>query len=368
MSDTTGAIRSAEFILRQAMRDADRAALIGEHGLNTPDAPFAWQGNVVRGAEVAKSWRQEGRQTLAIHPGLVDEIRMASSSTFPLELLRAIPYLNPMVVYSEPPVLRSWRANDLPERWLAYTESSMRVVGFFVSGSRRFNDRRERRGYATQAEAIATVKADVVSTHDPDAEAVGMVVFFEILDRLGRSIDVEVASFSVPLEGAATFADLVDAQVERFAFTSERDMTVGKETWIREVYGIILGTLLYLCSTTLETEKVPVRATRHLTHSFARKPLNLYRVGWTLGSALSRYRREREASGPGSRRGMQDPQHRKCHFRMQWFGPRGAKPCQQMRGTCPCEGRHREWIFIAPYWTHRELLGDEGVTTVRAVL
>lgn len=292
---------------------------------------------------------------------------MASSSSFPMELLRALPYLNPMVIYSDPPELRSWRAGVTPERWANYTESTMRLVGFFLSGSRHFGERLKPKGFGSSEKAIAFVKDDVCETHDPTAEALGVVALFDILDPSGASIDYEVASLSIGMVGEATLEEIVQMQVERFEFLSDTPMTADRETWVREVYQILLGTVLYLCSTTLDVEKVPASATRHLAGTAARKPLSLYRVGWKIGQALSKYRREGTSGESTGRGGQQRPCHRKCHFRMQWYGPVGAPKCSKMRGTCQCGGRHREWIFIAPYWTHRELLGESGDNTVRRV-
>lgn len=367
-SDTGGAIKSAETLLLMMERDIVRANLIGTHGLPLEVMPFAQQGNIIRGAEVGKLWRRVGRQTLAIHPGLVDEVRMASSTAFPLELLRALPYLNPMVVYADPPQLRSWRAGVTPERWANYSESTMQMVGFFVSGSRHFGERTTHKGFRSNAEAIEWVKDDVCETHDPTAEALGIVAVFNIHDESGRVIDYEVASMSIGMAGEATLEEIVQMQVDRFEFISETPMTADRETWVREVYQILLGTILYLCSTTLDVEKVPASATKHLVGTAARKPLRLYRVGWKIGQALSRYRRESAGGESTGRGGQQRPCHRKCHFRMQWYGPVGAPKCSKMRGTCRCKGRHREWIFIAPYWTHRELLGESGDNTVRRVV
>lgn len=364
---TAGAIASAEIILAQCERDIKGSAEIIPDGVPESVMPFSWQGNIVRGGTAAKMWRSLGRQTLAMHPEVVREVRMASSSKFPLEMLRTIPYLNPMVVYAEPPELKSWRTEEDQEHWAQYDESTMRLIGFILHGGILGEDRRT---HGNQRDAIQAVVDDVTSTHDPAAIALGMVVVFEILDGNGAKLDTEVASFSIPLDGVATLQELVDRQVERFQFSSTRPMTDDRRKWIREVYKVILGTILYLCSTTLDAELVPASATKRLSRTIARKPLSFYRVGWTLGAALTKYRKE-QSKGPGSQQGdiahQQDPQHRKCHFRMQWYGPRTAEACQQMRGTCPCDGRHREWIFIAPYWTHKERLGEVGMNTLRRV-
>lgn len=374
MIGTSDVVKAAESILAQAQRDCDSAVKLIPYGVSEKVMPFAWQGNIIRGATVAKMWRAEGRQTLAMHPEVVREIRMATSSKFPLEMLRTIPYLNPMVVFGEPPVIPSWRFNEVPVEGMEYQETDMRLMGFLLHGRVLDDEGHLEFGFDTAKEAVEFVINDVTTTHNPAAKGLGMVIFFEILDAFGNKIDTEVASFSVPLFGITTLGELVNRQADRFAFSSgmqaDRSRNVKREKWIKEVYKIVMGTMLYLCSTTLDAEKVPAGATKRLARTIARKPLNLYRVGWTLGTALTKYRQERDRANPtqaGDIRHQQDPQHRKAHFRMQWYGPRAAHACERMRNTCFCDGRHREWIFIAPYWTHRERLGETGVNTVRRV-
>ena len=98
---------------------------------------------------------------------------------------------------------------------------------------------------------------------------------------------------TVPYANVGTFQEVVDDLMGRFHW----DNTMGgnqthaeSKRWLREVMATVVGTVFYLCSTSLEAEKVPASATRHLAHTIARKPLSLYRVGWTTGAALSRLR------------------------------------------------------------------------------
>ena len=379
MSDTGNAIKSAEAMMRHCAVDQKFApAILAGTAPKTiyQDLSVTWRANIVRGNAATKLWRAEGRQTLAIHPEVVREVSKASSSKFPAEILRAIPYINPMVVFSDPPVLKTWRERTQASHLMPYTtdEASLRLIGYFVYGQKHG--------------AVATPESDahehiamkkmagiVTSTHAPDAQTIGMTAIFEVLDTAGNRLDMEAASFSLPLQGDYTLAQLVEDQVERFSFAvgSRTDGDVAhelKKTWVTEVYKILVGTMLYLCSTVLDAERVPTVTTKHLAKTIARKPLSFYRVGWTLGAALTKYR-QAQYRGEGSQQGdithQQDPQHRKCHFRMQWYGPRAAHACDLMRNTCDCDGRHREWIFIAPYWTHRERLGVAGTNTVRRV-
>jgi hypothetical protein len=374
---TTSAIASAEAMLRQCQRDITWAQDIVPHGWPKERLAQSMQLNIVRGAAIARAWRAEGRQTLAMHPEVVREVSRASSSKFPMDLLRTIPYINPMVVFSDPPIIESWRKGSAPEQWMMYSdESEMRLVGFMLSGKRGVLSLL---GGASFPDVLQAVKDEVTSTHDPSAEHLAILCFFDVYDANGKKIDGESASLSIPLTGTYSMKQLVEIQADKYIFGgSKSGYAAGfgsgekspKMQWITEVYKIVLGVILYLCSTVLDAERVPSVATRHLARSIARKPLSMYRVGWTLGSALTRYRQS-IPKGPGSQMGdirhQQDPQHRKCHFRMQWYGPRNSHSCELMRGKCECGARHREWIFIAPYWTHRERLGVAGINTVRRV-
>lgn len=361
---TAAAIAIAEAMLRQVERDIQGAATIGENGLPQDLLPFYVQGNIVRGAAVGKLWRSMGRQTLTLHPEVVEATAAATSSKFPMDILRTVPYMNPMVVFAEPPRLKSWRGDNNPERWANYSDGHMRLLGYFMYG--KLDDARQAVGFNSGREAIAHILANTTSTHDPAAVGLGIVAIFDILDAAGRKIDTECSSFSVPLAGTYRLSELIQQQSNRFRFATDTIGGSERVAWMTEVFKIIFGTVLFLCSTTLDAERVPSSATTRLgKRTMARQPLSMYRVGWTIGAALSKYRRESQRQGESLLERQQDPQHRRAHFRMQWYGSRTAPPCQQMRNTCPCDGRHREWIFIAPYWTHVERLGQEGMNTVR---
>jgi len=367
---TTGrAIVSAESMLRQFERDVLCSKDLMPYGWPPERMPESAQLNIVRSTAVAKHWRSEGRQTLAMHPEVVRAVSGASSSKFDMSMLRAIPYINPMVVFDQPPVIESWRRGAGPERWMAYTgEHEMRLIGFVLSGKRASGRLRPNSSFPDLIQAVID---EVTSTHDPAALALSVIAYFEVYDDAGKKIDGELSTLSMPLDGTYTLKELVADQARRYNFGGYASSASEEKTkWFREVYKIVMGVVLYLCSTVLDAERVPASATRHLSKTIARKPLSLYRVGWTLGAALTRYRQS-IPKGSGSQMGdirhQQDPQHRKCHFRWQWYGPRNAAPCDLVRGACDCPLRHREWIFIAPYWTHRERLGVAGMNTLRKV-
>lgn len=204
------------------------------------------------------------------------------------------------------------------------------------------------------------IEGIVSTTSDGTAPMLGVTAIFEVLDSRGRVVDTEASSLSwaFSLE-AKTLREMVDEQVERFVFFDQDSGSLRpgvKKAWIREVFKIVLGTMMYLASTTLEAEKVPASATRHLRHTIARRPLSLYRVGWTTGAALDRYRREQVDLGNESQMGdlshQQDPQHRRAHFKTVWTGPGKTIP---------------KTAFVSAYWTHRERLGEQGVNTLRRV-
>jgi len=376
---TSGAIASAEAILLQCERDITWAKDLMPDGWPKEALAQGQQLNIVRGSAVAKMWRAEGRQTLAMHPEVVREVSRASSSKFPMEILRTIPYLNPMVVFADPPIIDSWRKGKAAEEWMQYEdEDHMRLTGFILSGRKDIPVLSLDGQSPGFSDILRAAMNEVTTTHDPDAKTISVLCFFDIYNSAGKKVDGEVASVSIPLDGIYTLKDLVKRQSDFFIFAGNNDGygsgyasgdNSPRKQWITEIYKIVLGVILYLCSTVLDAERVPAVATKHLKRSIARKPLSFYRIGWTLGTALTKYRQS-IPKGPGSQVGdlrhQQDPQHRKCHFRMQWYGPRDTYPCELLRG-CGCDGRHRELIFIAPYWTHLERLGVSGINVVRRV-
>jgi hypothetical protein len=348
MGLTDDAVRSAESMLVSMEKDIKLSSLILDKDPRIQHFSKTHLGNTIRSALVAKLWRAEGRQTLVMHPEVVQACRLASSNKIPLEILRAIPYQNPMVVFADPPVIPTWRnlAEDNP--MMPYDgEVSMRLLGFMCY---------------SQGDTVQFAKdfgeagiRQITMTTDPLAPRFGVSAIFQVLDAMGRVIDTETSSFSMPYERTDTMINLVDDQIQRFEFVAVEN-PVRARIFVTEAYRAILTSLMYLASTTLDAEKVPSRATVALgKRTIARKPLSMYRIGWTVGAALTRYRQERQRENPGQQgdiRHQQDPQHRRAHFKVAWCGPGRSIP---------------KTVFIAPYWTHRERLGVTGINTVRRV-
>jgi len=374
-SNSTGMIRSAEAMLSLMEIDVKQAPGIKEGDERFDRLPKVWRANTVRNAQIAKTWRREGRQALAIHPAIVREVTLATSDRVPTEVFRALPYMNPMVIFPEPIRLESWRAmaqmrRDSLEKMYAaepgdltpYSEAGMQMVGYLVYAYHHpvlrlpaHPTRYER--LLAEYEAIEGI---VSTTSDGTAPMLGVTAIFEVLDENGNVVDTEASSLSWEFSmEQKTLREMVEEQVERFVFFDQDNGSLVpgvKKEWIREVFKIVLGTMMYLASTTLEAEKVPASATRHLRHTIARRPLSLYRVGWTMGAALDRYRREQISLGNESQMSdlahQQDPQHRRAHFKTVWTGPGRTIP---------------KTAFVTAYWTHRERLGEAGVNTLRRV-
>lgn len=275
--------------------------------------------------EIINQWESVGRQVLSIHDGLVQQIRVASSSKITPEVFRTLPYINPMVVYPDPPELFSHTKGE-----------RIRVLGFVCYGIP------EHRKMAT-------------TTHDVAATYLGADVVVEIEKPDGTKL-VEFDYISFPMYGEpATIKEAVESMMSRFNWEHGDNNPKTKHKFIKELISLVIGSLMYLCSTTLEAEKVPRKAVLKALGGQQRQPFSLYRVGWQIGAALSASRKAIKVDDPSQqiKPGYeQDPQHRRAHFKTVWTG----KGC-----TTP------KTVFIEPYWTHREKLGITGVNTVRRV-
>ena len=157
-----------------------------------------------------------------------------------------------------------------------------------------------------------------------------------------------------------TLKEFAQACAENYRWN--RDTVGRKRETVRlmgEVMQQAIGAVLYLCSTVIEIERVSPKkvVAKYSNKAISRKPLSLYRVGWTTGAALSRIRADRARAHPSDQPGIehqqQDPQHRKAHFKMQPYGPGNSL---------------RRVTYISPYWTKRHLLGEYGIQTVRKVI
>jgi hypothetical protein len=347
-------ISVAQRMLELVNKDAKVAEMIAAGDSRVGNLDSFNRQNILRTNLVANVWRKIGRQVLAMHPAVVDEVRMASSDKVPGEIFKTLPYMNPLVIYDDPPVFKSWVRPGGKHRLTPESESSMRLLGFFVFGTAVVTVPGVDGG-------MSHVEQRVYSTTDPDADRLGIVLMLEVLDEWGKVVDVEFNTMTLYYSDNLTLSETVDALMSRFHFDSDKSQNVAHgdkrvRRWMKEILSTVVGTLFYLCSTILEAEQIPAKTVaKRIPRHISRKPLSMYRVGWTMGGALTRYRQQRDRARPsqmGDERHQQDPQHRKGHFKNQPYGP----------------GRElRKLIYVSPYWTHIERLGAEGVNTARRV-
>lgn len=382
-----GMINVAQRVLEFIQKDAEMAALItsGDRRVAKLGLTTFNRQNTIRSQLVAHTWRKIGRQVLAMHPGVVDEVKIAGGDKIPGEILRVLPYMNPLIIFDEPPVFRSWVRPGDTHRQTRSEEANMRLLGFFTFGSSIVATRDTeiaRDSIALPDESVPGPKVGTVryeqrihSTTDTDADRFGMLLIFEVLDKWGNVIDWECNTVTVFFSDTMTLSETVDAIMTRFHFDashmSERELKLARR-WMRQVLSIAMGSLFYLCSTTLEAQQVPAKtvAKKMARHSLGRRPLSMYRVGWTYGAAVTRIRADRSRVAPSEmqdERHRQDPQHRRSHFKMQWYGPRDRERCKTVHGSCSCGGQHAQLIFVSAYWTHIERLGEQGVNVARKV-
>lgn len=272
---------------------------------------------------ILNAWQAQGRQALFIHPGLMESIRMASSSKITPEVFRTLPYLEPLVVFPEPFKMKSHSRGEKAE-----------ALGFFAFG-------KDAQGRHT-------------STHSPDATSFGAYVLIDITPEGATESVIECDSISFPMVGDPyTFSDAVDRLAESFMWSTTHDGSNSSRDFIRSLSALVIGSVMYLCSTTLEAEKVPRKAVAK-TLGTPRVPFSAYRVGWNIGAALSASRKTVKVDDPSQQPhgNEQEPQHRRAHFKTVWTGAGSMVP---------------KTVFIAPYWTHLEKLGSEGVNTARNV-
>jgi hypothetical protein len=345
---TTAAIESAEKILRCAEGQVPYARSIRDG--ERLSASASMKASIIRTDDAVRLWRQVGRQTLVMHPAIVEECRVASSDRVPGEVLRHIPYQNPMVLFADPPTFTSWVTDTgATPHWKVpyHEEAAMRLLGFIAYGLTdgvEFGD-------------PAAYSADMTSTHDPDAQFFAADLIFEVIDSQGHHLDVEMSSVSLRFTESGTLRETVEYCLRRFGLDASMplDGNDALKRWWREVMSTVVGTLFYLCSTTLEAEKVPASATAHLKKTVVRKPLSLYRVGWTTGAALTRYRQSRRQWKPSEQsdvRHEQDPQHRRTHHKVVWTGKGRTIP---------------KTAIVWAYWTKKHLLAQQGTNTIRRV-
>lgn len=363
--NTNGAIASAQRMLEAIKAEQGIAQLITDNDPRTHHLSSFDRQNIVRTQGVFDIWKKIGRQVLAMHPAIVDEVKVASSDKIPGEILRVLPYMNPLVVFSEPPEFKTWVKSG-QHKMTKGQEDRTRLLGFFTYGTRTYGydaegntsgvEDRESGGIYPST-GTTSVRQKIYSTTDPEANRFGMLLVLEVLDAQGRQIDIELNNMTIYFDQTATLSETVDSMMGRYHWSEDDPKAEAHHRkWMRQIMSTCLGSLFYLCSTTLEAEKVPAKATKALGKNITRKPLSLYRVGWTTGAALTRFRqgssRSLEPSVIGDLTHQRDPEHRRSHFKMQPYGPARSL---------------RRLIFVSAYWTHKERLGEEGINTARSV-
>jgi hypothetical protein len=361
------AIASAQRILESIQSEAEFYRAMQEGDPRTRLVPLSSfnKQNMVRCQRMTLQWRKIGRKVLAMHPGVVDEVKVASSDKIPTDHLATLPYLNPMVVFADPPVFKSWLADGQAHPLSGKTETHMKLLGFLTAG---FGD-----GIVTdQSDGRVKVEQRIYATNNLDADRFGMMVVLEALDETGKSVGIEFNTLTLRYGVELTFTETVDDVMSRFHWDDDEHPGKKNKRWMREVLSVCIGSLFYLCSTTCEAQEVPPRRQGHkIPKKVLRQPMSFYKIGWTTGPALTRIRHERELvwkeSEQGDIRHQQDPQHRRAHFRMQWYGPMDGIVCDNTTGKCECGGRHRVMIFVCAYWTHIERLGQAGMNTAHVV-
>ena len=349
ITTTNTAIHMAQRILESCQDDALVSANVA------PTSPWERQ-NRQRSQAITQLWRKIGRQVLAIHPEVVEEVRLATSDKVPTEILRSLPYMNPMVVYPEPPVFNSWRGIG--------TEKT-RLLGFFTCGVKNFLNGEALPDNPTEKGVVLPGNEQrLYSTTNTEANRFGILTVMEILDEHDRPIDIEFNTLTLHFGGEETLAETVDGLCARFHWYLPADSDERarfdriSRKWMRETMSVIVGSLFYLCSTTLEADVELVNkqyVAKRIPKRVLRQPMSMYKVGWTTGAALTRYRAERARVAPSEQDDLahqQDPQHRRAHFKMQPYGPGKTL---------------RKLIFVSAYWTHVEKLGEYGLNTARPV-
>lgn len=305
---------------------------------------------VVHCNRVEKLWRTEGRQVLSMHPGLTNEVKMATSAKIVPEVFATLPYRDPLVVFPGGISIPSWKDGE-----------TMRCLGFFTHG--RIDHTHENSGVVRRHPTMTADESfdeavTVVSTHDADSE-VFAVIIVNIAERPGQESMYEYNRITFPLDRPSTFKEIVDQKVSNYGWdASGRNGTwtggdpIAQQAFMRSQLSLTLGSVMYLCSTVLDAEAVP-RSRIKRAWGTTRQVPNLINVGWRIGPALTAARaqaRQKEASALPGR--SLPPHQRRAHFKTVWTGPGRSVP---------------KTVFIAPYWVHRELMHRVDTKTVRAV-
>jgi hypothetical protein len=328
MNLTTESLKTAQYLVKMMDEERQLLSAINETypvGSRIPADVHKHISGWQITTDVLNGWESIGRQVLSIHPGLVESLRFSGSSKIESAVFRTLPYINPMVVFPDPPRLHSHTKGE-----------GMRLLGFICYAKTPIPER-------------------ITNTHDPEAVMFGAELLIAI-DSSGKE-ELECDYISFPMGGPAyTLAETVENVLSRFHWKMGDPDDRARKKFMRDIVKLTVGSVMYLCSTTLEAEKVPRKAVLKNLNPPPRKPFSFYRVGWQIGAALSKHRAAVAVEDPSQQAHpghQQDPQHRKAHFKVVWTGPGSMIP---------------KTAYVAPYWTHIERLGIKGVNTVRRVV
>lgn len=315
---------------------------------------------------VVDQWRKTGRQALSVHPEIVRDTRVASSEPIPGEVLRVLPYINPMIILPEPITFAISNKRygapgyahsiDADRSFYVDGEDVLQIIGFVYFAKKWAAD-------APHLDTNTDQGMVLCDTNDPETQRLGAMVILKTFKATGELVGYEFNTISMPMQGTHTIPQIVDKLSENFAWGSSNSAarrdgsTDAAKDYLSDVLRVVVGVTMYLCSQTLDAEKVP---RKHLAKMrpfiIARKPLSITNVGWNLGSALSRYRQmDPRTDNPSQMVDLghqRDPEHRRGHFKMQPYGPNNSL---------------RRLTYISPYWTHRERMGLQGMNTLRRV-
>ena len=309
---------------------------------------------VVQCNRVEKLWRTQGRQVLSMHPGLTAEVRMATSAKIVPEVFATLPYRDPLVVFPGGVDIPSWKDGE-----------TMRCLGFFTHGRidhTHNNSGMIRRRAGRTADESFDEAVTVTSTHDAGS-SVFSVIIVNVAEKPGREPMYEYNRIAFPLDKPTTLKEIVDHKVANYGWdASDRPGQrtegwqdadkIAQQAFMRAQLSLVLGSVMYLCSTVLDAETVPKSRIRRAWGTTRQVP-NLINVGWRIGPALTAARAEARQKEATEHPGRTLPPHqRRAHFKTVWTGEGRTVP---------------KTVFISPYWVHRELMHLVDTKTVRAV-
>lgn len=282
-------------------------------------------------AVVANRWKRGSKAVISVDDDLLAEIVDAMSEEMPGDVFKRIPYESPLIVFPEPLTLSGSDGNDQD------------VMGFFV--------------YAT--DNVTAERYEHMDTADPDIGKIGMMFVSRIKQPSGPPM-YDYSRVRVVLKEKFHVKDaILETAMQHMSSSRIEGATPNDQlSWIGAIVGLGLNTLVYLCGPDPDLEVQPPhifkRFRKSLKSSFLPRTVPIYRVGWRIGPALVAARNQyirtlADNTGKGQPQG---PQHRRGCFRTYWVG----------------KGRKTAVVrFVAPYWTHKELMHLAPNTVHRAI-